>query len=139
MKRWARSILHLKRLPELGRCLRRARRPLSWVRRYLQIGRDDYPARLELRNGLAIDLNEFVDLITAWVVFFRDEYRVPSDVRTVLDLGANIGCFSLKTVREIPAARVIAVEPFPATHERLTANIARNGCEDRIRAWKLGV
>jgi FkbM family methyltransferase len=45
---------------------------------------------------------------------------------TVVDVGANIGVFSVWAVRELGAARVIAVEPGPAAVGALRGNIGRN-------------
>jgi len=117
----------------------RSRRPFAVSRRYLQFGASNYPFRFELRNGLSLDLNGFHDLVTAWIVFFRNEYRIPPNVQTILDLGANIGCFSLRSAFDIPSVRVIALEPFPSTFERLVANIRNHVVQDRIQSWKLGV
>lgn len=44
-----------------------------------------------------------------------------------IDVGANIGLYSLWAARRVgPAGRVIAVEPHPATADRLSFNIAAN-------------
>lgn len=45
---------------------------------------------------------------------------------TVVDVGAHSGLFSMLAAHANPAARVVAVEPFPATFARLEANVARN-------------
>lgn len=115
------------------------RKGLPVLCRYLQVGNGDYPFCLDLTNGLKIELHNFHDLVTAWVVFFRIEYRVPAYARTILDLGANIGCFSLKTLADFPSARVIAVEPFPPTFDQLVHNLGSHGFGDRIRTWRFGV
>jgi FkbM family methyltransferase len=105
----------------------------------LQLGPAHYPFRLELRNTVSLEMTDFHDLITAWVVFIRNEYQTPAVVETVLDLGANIGCFSLKCASTMPGSRVIALEPFPTTFQRLVANIRKHALEDRVRAWNVGV
>jgi FkbM family methyltransferase len=137
--RWTKSLRHLDRLPEVWRCFRHSHQALRVTGRYLGIGSGRYPFHLELRNGLSLDLHEFHDLVTAWVVFFRNEYDVPASIATVLDLGANIGCFSLQTACNHPAARIIAVEPFPTTYDRLAAHVGLSVFRERIRIWNLGV
>ncbi|MFE0172221.1 amino acid adenylation domain-containing protein [Streptomyces sp. NPDC059002] len=47
-------------------------------------------------------------------------HLTPGDV--VVDVGANIGMFSLQAATEAPGSRVIAIEPAPAAFARLTAN-----------------
>lgn len=47
----------------------------------------------------------------------------------VLDIGANVGLFSLMVRREHPDARIIAFEPLPPTYGCLRANLDKHGCE----------
>jgi FkbM family methyltransferase len=44
-----------------------------------------------------------------------------------LDIGANLGLFSLLAARNPHCEKVVAVEPLPAAFRSLEANIARNG------------
>jgi len=44
--------------------------------------------------------------------------------RRVLDLGANIGLFAVDLALRFPHARILAVEPHPATFARLCAHVA---------------
>ena len=62
-----------------------------------------------------------------------------SDGGTFVDVGANIGLYALWAARRVgPSGRVIAVEPHPATAERLSFNIAANG-HDNIRVVRSAV
>ncbi|MGW5867320.1 amino acid adenylation domain-containing protein [Streptomyces sp. NPDC055239] len=45
----------------------------------------------------------------------------------VIDVGANVGMFSLQVATEAPGSRIIAVEPAPAAFARLRANSALYG------------
>ncbi len=69
-------------------------------------------------------------------IWARDEYlgngflSVP-DHGTVLDLGANIGAFSLLALAVKPSSRVIAVEPNARLLAAWQANMERNGFESR--------
>ena len=76
---------------------------------------------------------DWQDLTTAWVVFYGNEYALRADDQTILDCGANIGAFSLLCAARLAKARIIAIEPFPSTHERLLRGIAANGYKDRIQ------
>lgn len=50
---------------------------------------------------------------------------------TFLDVGANIGYFSLLAARAVgPTGRVIAFEPVPSVADRLEANLRRNGLDN---------
>ncbi len=82
------------------------------------------PDGLEVRVG---DRHE-ADLIHREIfedrVYLRHGVRLAEDA-TVLDVGANIGLFTLFVADRVAGARVLAFEPVPAVHERLRANVER--------------
>jgi FkbM family methyltransferase len=137
--RWLKSPAKIVRLPELYRGARRLRDWRRLMRAYLQLGHVDYPLRFETRSGLRVDLTSDDDLVTAWQIFCRNEYAVPPGTRSVLDLGANHGYFTLFAAASDPRCRVVSVEPFPETFGRLCANVRGNGLEDRVEGWPLAV
>ncbi len=59
-------------------------------------------------------------------MFVKDEYRLsrvpPDSWECVVDLGANVGFFSVRAARV--ARRVIAYEPFPPHFDQLRRNVA---------------
>lgn len=50
---------------------------------------------------------------------------------TFLDIGANVGYYTMWAL-VLGAKRVIAVEPNPIAHQRLTFNVLANSFEDRV-------
>jgi FkbM family methyltransferase len=50
-----------------------------------------------------------------------------SDSAVVVDVGANVGLFTLYVTARWPGARVLAVEPIPGTFDALRANLAHHG------------
>jgi FkbM family methyltransferase len=73
----------------------------------------------------------------------RDEYAPPREfplareaVRTVLDIGANVGVTALYFSQIFPNARIYAFEPAPDNFAVLAKNVAN--C-DRIRAFNFGL
>lgn len=56
----------------------------------------------------------------------------------VLDIGANIGWYSLILAKALTKGKVIAFEPIPRTYSQLTTNIALNGCKN-ITAYNFGL
>ena len=52
--------------------------------------------------------------------------------RDVLDIGANIGFFSVLAARHLTTGKVLAAEPTPGAHRRLVANLERNGVSDKV-------
>ncbi len=53
-------------------------------------------------------------------------FRAASSARTVLDVGAYVGYFSLLAAHANAQTRILAFEPFPPSHTRLCSNIALN-------------
>lgn len=65
---------------------------------------------------------ELAQLFSAHIVADRD----------ILDVGANIGFFTVLGAKALRTGRVLAVEPTSAAFARLTRNVARNGVADRV-------
>ena len=96
---------------------------------------------VRLRNGLvfALDpeaLREAPNIILAQGGYETFELalisRLARGARTVFDIGANIGWYSLHIAAQESGARVFAFEPVPTTHERLLTNLARNDVGRRV-------
>lgn len=66
----------------------------------------------------------------AYGAFFKPESRI-------LDIGANIGCFSLLAASQ--GARVAAFEPDPENYRLLTRNLAINDCGANVRPFNMAV
>ncbi len=54
----------------------------------------------------------------------------------VLDIGANIGFYTVGGARKLRAGRVLAAEPTDAAFARLRSNVARNGVTERVVLYK---
>lgn len=92
--------------------------------------RDRFEFRI--RGGLRADVPAST-LFTFKEIFFTDDYfrGLPSDVPprrplSVLDIGANVGFFSLALFARFPGSRVVALEPIEANFRGLEANRALN-------------
>lgn len=94
---------------------------------------------VKFRDGLTIHLpGEAEDIVTVFLVFMRQDYgRVPAG-SNVVDIGANIGVFSLYAAHQ-GAARVIACEPGHDTSELLKKNIEANSLGSVITLVKEAV
>jgi FkbM family methyltransferase len=59
---------------------------------------------------------------------FQDEYQIQDlrshDVRTILDIGAHVGSFTVLCHHYWPSAKIIAVEPHPESFELCQRNTA---------------
>jgi FkbM family methyltransferase len=56
-----------------------------------------------------------------------------------VDIGANIGAFTLDAATRYPAATVHAYEPDPETGAVLRQNVDANGLASRVRIWNQAV
>jgi FkbM family methyltransferase len=52
--------------------------------------------------------------------------------RDAVDVGANVGFFTVFFAHALPEGRVLAVEPLPGPARRLRANVRRNGVAERV-------
>ncbi|MFG2586334.1 FkbM family methyltransferase [Streptomyces malaysiensis] len=98
---------------------------MALVRRF----RDLLPAKLY--NGLAVATPSPDEALFLYrQIFDEDEYarfglRIGPDA-VIVDVGANIGLFSLWAARQADGVRVVAVEPNPDTLPYLQANLKLN-------------
>jgi FkbM family methyltransferase len=109
------------------------------VQDYLKLRKEKYPWTFMSSFGNKVELKDWWDVTTVWSVFAGREYGVHPTDRTILDLGANIGVFSLYASEICVQARIDAYEPFPSTYERLVTNIESNGLSRRVKCFNEGV
>ncbi len=131
-KRIAFPLRHLSRFPEILTCFHETAQWLPVTLAYVGLRGLKYPYDLRLRSGEALTLGDSTELIIFWLVFARGHYPVDSANRVILDVGANVGFFTLYAARQAPTARIIAVEPFPETCRRLRKLLTQNHLEHRV-------
>lgn len=125
-------LRQLDRAPEILRCARACAQWLPLSLAYAGLKPLRYPHQVLFRDGGRIRLDDFYDLTTFWPIFFRPAYPVSPAATVILDAGANIGAFTLYAARTAPAARILAIEPFGPTFERLTGAVAANRLGGRV-------
>jgi FkbM family methyltransferase len=102
------------------------------------IGIKNCSATYHLRNGLKIHAPEGVDASTVMVIFIKKDYgKIPNNA-VIIDVGANIGTFSLYAVQSAKNISVYAYEPMPGTFKTLEENIKINKLQKTIKPFKLG-
>lgn len=133
MKRTVRELLslealvHLKYLPSMVAGVK------NWVvflRNYL--GFANSAGIYVLRNGTKIKTNDTVDSATIAVVFLKKDYGTVQDHSLVVDIGANIGAYSLFSATTAADTMVYALEPMPETYRLFLENIRLNNLEKKI-------
>ena len=103
-----------------------------WPGRLTAVG--DVRCDLHARTGTRL-VARVRDVNAPAEVFGRDEYDQAGidwpNVEFVLDLGGHVGSFTLWAAARTHA-RFFTVEPNPAVHELLRANVTRAGLDDRV-------
>lgn len=84
--------------------------------------------RLDLRyRGVSVPwhVSDGSELLCLADILCFEQYRLPDglDATTIVDLGSNVGASVLYFATRYPGARIIAVEPDPATFRKLQANV----------------
>jgi FkbM family methyltransferase len=131
---WPRTLF--VKAAKLRRLIMRVR---TWPRAladHLRLSRGSYICRL--RDGSAVEIRGGTDdRHVLFEVFVEDIYPVPVQPGdTVVDVGAQIGCYTVRTATR--GARVYAFEPFPANFAALQRNIALNRLAN-VRAFPYAV
>jgi FkbM family methyltransferase len=122
---WQAGATAIARSGQVARCVRTFD---NWARIAQVYAGGDMNAPFEARGraGFTIPLNHPTDVQTLWVVFCAADYFVPYGCETVLDLGANIGAFSVYAARCRGARQVHAFEPVSGTFALLERTVAAN-------------
>jgi FkbM family methyltransferase len=105
------------------------------------------PVPLRFRNGLQICMTP--GGYAGYRLLFPEIYLakcyqptpafVPRAGWTVVDLGGNMGFFTLQAAHADKTVRVIAVEPVPVYAQVLRENVSRNRMDDRVEVIEAAV
>lgn len=124
LPRAIRPLSHIGRVGEVWRCARRLRDWKRITEIYLGWRTAHYPLAITTVDGVSMTVENFAELVTAWVVFCRQEYSVSRRATTILDLGANYGAFTLFAAATAHEAQIVGVEPYPKSFSRLVDHVA---------------
>jgi len=128
-----------RRVPELFAAMRETTDAVKLALGYLGLRTPSFPFVVQFRTGERMHIETHHDLVTLWIIFFRDEYHVPETCTTIVDAGANIGAFSMYAARRAPKATIYALEPFPSTRARLAQTIEENHLTSRVKVYELAL
>ena len=88
---------------------------------------DGYGLTFEFLPGTAAEAEFLYEEIFTRRSYLAHGVCVPSTgTPVVVDVGANIGLFSLQAMQENPSVRIFAIEPSPAAFATLERNLASN-------------
>jgi len=96
----------------------------------------------KMRDGSRVR-SRIVDAGGLLSVYVDHDYDVPGidwgAIRSIVDVGAHIGSFTVWAARRAPDARCLAVEPNPETFALLSQNLRRNALTGRVQAINVAV
>jgi len=84
------------------------------------------------RNGARLAIHRGIDHVPIIEIFLNEEYGSVPDRSVVLDLGANIGVFTVYAVTSGPEVRVYAYEPWPEFGVLLLDNVRLNRKDEAV-------
>ncbi|MBZ5619640.1 MAG: FkbM family methyltransferase [Acidobacteriia bacterium] len=133
----------MPKIPELlvccARILLEIRQPLPFLFSYI-LRKPLTAGLVEFRNGVKVYLSQDRDdLATVCAVFFRSTYTGLASRDVVIDVGANIGLFSIYAVKIAGAKKVYAFEPCQESLEFLRRNIDVNGLSGAVIPFRAAV
>ena len=116
-----------------------ARQLVNWRKAWATYSTGAPMPPLRFRNGLVLHHGERDSAGALFFEIFANGcYRRGLPVALsgdVVDVGANIGAFTLDAATRYPSAIVHAYEPDPQTCQVLRRNIEANGLSSRVRIW----
>jgi len=101
-----------------------------------------FPSRqviLKLKTGEKFKISHYLDALTIKEIFIDGDYNTPSiNHKTIIDIGANIGTFSILQAKLNPLAKIFSFEPDHKTFSMFIENIKLNKLNN-IKTFKLGI
>jgi len=116
---------------------------LNWREIAAAAWRGEEALRVQLNNGIVLEGASRSRIMNLYKeIWYHDSYRLRSHPlpagATVIDIGANIGMFSVYAAVVGKAARVFCYEPFPDSFALLRRNVERNRLQ-AVRSFQLAI
>jgi FkbM family methyltransferase len=93
----------------------------------------------KFRRGGRMKIGRAIDHVPILEIFFNGDYGDISDNSVIIDLGANIGAFSVYATTTAKGVAVYAYEPFRGYYELLLENAALNAGRGTVTAFNVAV
>ena len=94
---------------------------------------------MKLRSGAEFKVSHLLDILTIQEIYVENQYHIPlKSPKIIIDIGANIGTFSILMAHKYPKAKIFAYEPCPSTYKLLTHNVYINNVKN-VKTFQLGV
>lgn len=99
---------------------------------YIGLKTENIDRIYQLRNGTKFQTHYSLDAATIFVIYVRRDYGKMPDDAIIVDIGANIGVYSVYASLMGKNNTIYAYEPVPETFGHLSENIKINDCQDKI-------
>jgi FkbM family methyltransferase len=126
-----------RRLRYLPRAIRKIENWPAFIYHYALGLKPKSPYRF--RNGAQLMISRGVDHVPILEIFLNEDYGTIPDNAVVLDLGANIGVFTIYATMTAQRVRVYAYEPFPAFFALLEENVRLNQQTGAVQCFNCAV
>ncbi len=131
----------LRRLNLLIKILPFYSKPLKYVLSYYNFIKN--PRFIELKTGEKFVVNDFKgDFSAIKEIYVFDEYKLNNlkldKNPTIIDIGANIGVFSIRVAKRYSESRIFSYEPLDKTFKVLEDNIVLNNLNN-TKAFNLAI
>jgi FkbM family methyltransferase len=131
----AKRVINPQYFRKLSKVLAHPTQFYSTLARKIYPGSSLKPIPLKLKDGKVILVREFWSIFLFDEIFMANCYEAPELLKfgpfdAIVDIGANIGMFTLRSKQLWPNARVIAVEPHPDNFEHLQEHLQINRIDD---------
>ena len=91
------------------------------------------------RNGAKLKLGRAIDHVPIIEIFFHKDYGDMPDNSVIVDLGANIGTFSIYAASTARNVKIYAYEALEAFYKLMVENVRANNCEQSIECFNYAV
>lgn len=108
---------------------------------YFRLARFNEGKLVRLYNGLQFKVRHHLDVWGIKEVIGDNDYKLAHDTgfKTVVDIGGNIGTFTVNAAIHYPNATIYTFEPSISTFRLLEFNTRINGCSNQIKLNRLAV
>ena len=117
-----------------------ARKIRNWPRFMFNYALGVVPASpYAFRNRARVQIGRGVDHVPIIEIFLREEYGRVAGGAVILDIGANIGTFSIYAAMSAPDVTLYAYEPTAEFYRLMRDNIRLNRLEGAVKCFNLAV
>jgi FkbM family methyltransferase len=102
-------------------------------------GIKNFSSLYEFRNGLLIKTAQGIDTATILATLINNEYGAPIEKSTVIDIGANIGTYSIDCAKKLQKCKIYTFEPEENNYKILLENISLNNLDSKIISEKTAI